>query len=65
MVNEVVVASMGLRSLLMVEKKSLGVFTARLDDGGVVGGACFVEDISVLLLVKIVHVRMDSETAFL
>ena len=29
------------------------------------GGACFVERISVLLLVKVVHVRMNSESGFL
>ena len=52
LVVEVEMVSMGLRSLLMVEKSVLGLLEPDLDDGGVVRGASRVEGIFILLLVE-------------
>ena len=41
-------------------ERPFGVVVARLDDGGVVRGACTVEGIFTLLLVQFVGIQVDS-----
>ncbi len=63
-VKELEMVSMGLRSLLTVEKSVFGLLLPECMTG-VVRGACTIEGIFVLLLVQFVGIIVDGETRFI